>query len=117
MTDINNEFGGVWPGVSTLVVAVLAISVFVFTTEPINIGGVIAGLALALIGLGQVLAPRVSPWFERLSHRWVGLCWVLVGGAIAALGLVASSTIDRAGGGLVLGALFILYGGFVALGR
>jgi hypothetical protein len=93
MTDTDDESGGVWAGVSTIVVAVLAISVFVFTTEPVNAGGVVAGLALALMGLGQVLAPRVSPWFERLGHRWVGLCWILVGGTIAALGLVASSTI------------------------
>jgi hypothetical protein len=117
MTDMDNEFGSVWAGVSTIVVAVLAISVFVFTTEPVNTGGVVAGLALAFIGLGQVLAPRVSPWFEHLSHRWISLCWVLVGGAIAALWVVASSTIGGLAGGLVLGTLFILYGSFVVLGR
>lgn len=117
MTDIEDEFGGVWAGVSTILVAVLAIGVFVFTTEPINTGGVVAGIVLALIGLVQVLSPRISPWFKRLSHHWIGLCWILVGGGIATLGLVASSTTGKFAGGLVLGALFLLFGSFVVLGR
>lgn len=117
MTDADDEFGDVWAGVSTILVAVLAVGVLVFTTDPVSTGGVVAGLALALLGLVQVLAPRVSPWFERLGRRWVGLCWVLVGGGIAALGLVASVTFAGVGGGLVLGTLFVLYGGLVALGR
>lgn len=117
MTDIDNEFGGLWAGVSTMIVAVLALGILLFTTDPVNTGGVVASLALALIGLAQILAPRVSPWFQRLSHHRIGLCWILVGGGIAALGLISSPTIGKLGGGLVLGALFMLYGSFVALGR
>ncbi|MFK8214283.1 MULTISPECIES: hypothetical protein [unclassified Haloferax] len=117
MTDVNDEFGSVWGGVSTLLVAVLAIGVFVFLTNPTNTGGVIAGIVLALIGLAQVLAPRISPWFKRLSRHWIGLCWILVGGGIATLGLVASSTAGTLVGGVVLGALFILFGSAVVFGR
>ncbi|MBZ6496994.1 hypothetical protein [Natrinema longum] len=117
MTDIDDEFGGVWAGVSTMLIAVFAIGIFVFTTDPVNTGGVVAGLVLALIGLVQVLDPRVSRWFKRLSHFGIGLCWILVGGGIATLGLVASSTTGNIVGGLVLGTLFMLYGSFVALGR
>jgi hypothetical protein len=117
MTDIDDEFGGVWAGVSTMLVAMLAIGVFVFMTDPINTGGVIAGIVLALIGLARVLAPRISPWFKCLSHHWIGLCWIHVGGGIATLGLVASSATGNLVGGLVLGALFMLFGSFVVLDR
>ncbi|WP_147437740.1 MULTISPECIES: hypothetical protein [unclassified Halorubrum] len=117
MTDVDDEFSGVWAGVSTILIAILAIGVFVLTTDPINTGGVVAGIVLALIGLAQVLAPRISPWFEHLSHHWIGLCWILVGGGIATLGLVASPTTGKFVGGLVLGALFMLFGSFVVLGR
>lgn len=103
MTDINDEFGDVWTGVGMILVAVLAISVFVFTTDPINTGGIVVGLILALVGLMQILAPRISPWFKRLSHHWVGLYWVLIGGAIATLGLVLSPITSRFVSGLVLG--------------
>ncbi|WP_148414442.1 hypothetical protein [Haloferax sp. KTX1] len=117
MTDSDDEFGGVWSGVSTVLVALLAIGVLVFTTDPIDTAGVVAGIALALTGLVQVLAPRISPWFERLSHRWTGLCWIVVGGGIATLGLVASSTAGTLVGGVVLGALFVFYGSLGMLGR
>ncbi|UVE50561.1 hypothetical protein KU306_01250 [Haloferax larsenii] len=117
MTDIDDAFGGVWAGVSTMLVAVLAIGVFVFWTNPVNMGGVVAGLVLALVGLVQVLAPRVSPWVETLSNHWIGLGWILVGGGVVALGVLASATTGGLVGGLVLGASFMLYGGFVVVSR
>ncbi|GGN25731.1 MULTISPECIES: hypothetical protein [Halarchaeum] len=112
-----DEFGGVWAGISTLLVALVALGVFVFTTDPINSGGVIASVALAIFGLSQTLAPRIVPWFKDLDDRVVGLFWILVGICVAAIAVAASPTIGRFGGGLVIGAAFVLYGCFTALGR
>lgn len=108
------EFDGVWTGLSTLLVAILAFGVFVFTTEPVDTGGVIASVALAAVGVAQLLAPRVSPWFVRLSPRWTGLFWILAGVGVATLGVVASPTVGKLGGGILIGAGLVLYGGFVA---
>jgi len=113
----DDEFGGVWAGVSTFLVALVALGVFVFTTDPINSGGVIASAALAIFGVAQTLAPRILPWFKDLGDRSVGLFWILVGICVAAIGVVASPTIGRFGGGLVIGAAFVLYGCFTVLGR
>ncbi|WP_324665675.1 hypothetical protein [Haloarcula sediminis] len=117
MNDTDEEFGGIWAGASTLLVAVLCIGVFVFTGDPVNTDGVIAGIALALVGFAQLFSPRISPWFKRLNHRWSGLFWLLLGGGVVAFGIIASPTIGTFGGGLLIGALFVLYGCFVILGR
>lgn len=111
------EFGGIWEGLSTLLVSVLALGVFVVASDPINIGGVVASVALAAFGLAQLLAPRVLPWYTSLSPRWTGLFWILVGICLAVLGVVSSTTIGKFGGGLILGILFVLYGCLTALDR
>ena len=117
MSTIDREFGGIWAGVSTILVAVLCIGVFVFTEDPVNTGGVIAGVGLALVGFAQFFSPRISTWLKRFSPRGSGLVWMLLGGGVAAFSVVASPTLGKFSGGLLLGALFVLYGCFVVLGR
>ncbi len=51
------EFSGVWAGLSTILVSVLALGVFVFTSDPINTGGVVTSGALAAVGIAEFLAP------------------------------------------------------------
>ncbi|MFD1643728.1 MULTISPECIES: hypothetical protein [Halobacteriales] len=116
-TEDEVEFGGIWEGLSTILVSVLAVGVFVIASDPINIGGVVASVALAALGVAQLIAPRVLPWYTSLSPRWTGLFWILVGIGLAVLGVVSSTTIGRFGGGVLLGGLFVLYGFLTALDR
>jgi len=109
------EFGGIWEGLSTILVSVLALGVFVVTADPINVAGIVASIALITFGLAQLLAPRVLPWFSSLSPRWTVLFWTLVGIGLAVLGAVSSSTVGEFGGGLILGILFVLYGWLTAV--
>lgn len=111
------EFGGVWNGLSTILVSVIALSIFVFTSDSINIGGIVASIAFGIFGLAQLLAPRLSPWFTSLSPRWTGLFWILVGMGLAVLSVISSVTVWRFGGGLLVGVLFVLYGFLTALER
>lgn len=109
------EFGGMWTGLSTILISVLALGVFVLTSDPIDVGGVVASIAFGIFGLAQLLAPRLSPWFASLSPRWTGLFWILVGLGLAVLSVVSSVTAGQFAGGLLVGIVFVLYGCLSAL--
>ncbi len=73
MNITNEVFGGMWAGASTILVAVLCIGMFVFTGDLVNIGEVIAGLSLALVGFAQVLSPLAMVQAPQSSLVWAGL--------------------------------------------
>ncbi|MGQ3413514.1 hypothetical protein ACT4ML_14765 [Natrinema sp. LN54] len=108
------DFGGLWNGLSYIVLGLVALAVFVFYGDPVDTGGVIASIALVGIGVAAVLAQKLSPLFAELNRYWTGLFWALCGLGILGLGLLSST--KRASSG-VLGVLFVIYGVLIAFDR
>ena len=111
------DFGGLWNGLSYIVFGLLGTSVFVFYGEPVDSGGIVASLALVVIGVTAVLIPRLSPLFTELDRYWLGLFWTLCGLGVIGFGAVASSTASRGVGGVVVGGGLVIYGVLIAVGR
>ncbi len=108
------DFGGLWEGLTYIVLGLLGMAVSVFYWGSVDTGGVAASIACIGIGVAAVLAPRLGPLFTELSHRWVGLFWALCGVGICTLGMLSST---RWVSGTVLGVGFVLYGSLIAFGR
>lgn len=111
------DVGGLWNGLSYVTLGLLGASVFVFYGDSVDTGGVVASVALVVIGIAAVLAPRISPLFAELDNHWTGLFWVLCGLGVFGLGVVSGSTGGRWINGVVLGGGVVIYGILVALGR
>ena len=109
-----SALGGRWSGLSYVVVGVLAASVLAFSGESVDVGGVVASIALVGIGVAAVFVPRLSPLFAGLNRYWTGAFWALCGFGILGIGLADST---RWMSGVVLGSGFVLYGILTASNR
>jgi hypothetical protein len=105
------EYGGVWNGLSYIVLGLLAMAVFVFYGDSVNAVGVIASIVFVGIGIAAVLAPKISPRFTELNRYWTGLFWALCGFGILGLGLLSSHRWVR---GVILGVGFVICGILIA---
>lgn len=108
------DFGGLWNGLSYIILGLLAMAVFIFYGGSVNTGGVIASIAFVGIGVAAVLAPKISPLFTGLNRYWIGLFWALCGVVILGLGLLSST---RWASGVILGVLFAVYGVLTVFNR
>jgi len=109
-----SELGGLWDGLSYVVVGLVATGVLVFSGDSADVGGVVAGLALVGIGVAAVLAPRVSPLFADSNPYWRGAFWALCGLGILGVGRLSST---RWVSGVVLGGGLVVYGVLTASNR
>lgn len=108
------DFGGLWNGLSYIVLGLLATAIFAFYGDSIDTIGVIVSLAFVGIGVAAVLAPKISPLFTDMNRYWTGLFWMLCGLGILGLGLLSTR---RRISGIILGGAFVIYGIFTALNR
>ncbi|MCY4732877.1 hypothetical protein KY092_20305 [Natronomonas gomsonensis] len=108
------NLGGVWNGLSYVMVGVLSIAVFTFYGDSVDVVGNLVGLVFVGIGIVAVLAAKVPPLFTDPNRYWTGLFWTICGLGILGLSFLGSHRLIR---GLLLGGAFVMYGGLVALNR
>lgn len=106
-----------WRGFLYIILGPAAMLVFVFYGDTVDTGEIVASVAIVMVGVGTILAPRISTLLNDLDDRWTGLVWALCGFGISSLGVVAASTTGQLIGGVVLGGGLVIYGVLIALGR
>lgn len=106
-----------WRGFLYIILGLVAMSIFVFYEDSVNTEGVIASVAIVIVGAGTILAPRISTCLNDWDDHWTGLVWALCGLGISSFGVVTASTAARLIGGVVLGGGLVIYGILVAIGR
>ncbi len=79
--------------------------------------GVAASVAVVVLGVASLLAPRLSPSFADLNARWTGLFWALVGLGVLGISTMSGGSSGRWVSGVVLGGGLLVYGVPVAAGR